>query len=101
MGKPMNIKQLPRPINDKVMIRVVNPDDEVTEGGIILPSAVNKDTRMGVVVAVGKGGDERPMSVNVGDRVYYGRYAATNGVDMEVNGVRFIIISEDDVYAVV
>lgn len=101
MYKPMNIKQLPRPINDKVLIRVVNPDDEVTAGGIILPSAVKDNTQMGVVVAVGKGGDERPMSVNVGDKVYYGRYASTNGVEMELNGLRFIIISEEDVYAVV
>lgn len=97
----MNIDKLPRPINDKVLIRVCDAEDEVTEGGIIIPGTAKEKPRVGVVLATGKGGDDRPMSVKVGDRVYYGRYAATNGVDIELNGVRYIIISESDVYAVV
>lgn len=97
----MNIDKLPRPINDKVLIQVCCAEDEVTQGGIIIPGTAKEKPRVGVVIATGEGGSERPMSVRVGDKVYYGRYAATNGVDMELEGVRYIIISESDVYAVV
>jgi chaperonin GroES len=97
----MNIDKLPRPINDKVLIQVCDAEDEVTQGGIIIPGTAKEKPRVGIVIATGDGGNERPMSVRVGDKVYYGRYAATNGVDMELEGVRYIIISESDVYAVV
>ena len=97
----MNIDKLPRPINDKVLIQVCDAEDEVSSGGIIIPGSAKNEHRVGIVLAVGKGGDDIPMSVKVGDKVYYGRYAATNGVDIEMYGKRYIIISESDVYAVV
>lgn len=97
----MNIDKLPRPINDKVLIQVCDSEDEVSSSGIIIPGSARNEQRVGVVLATGNGGDDRPMSVKVGDKVYYGRYAATNGVDIEMHGKRYIIISESDVYAVV
>lgn len=67
------------PTEDRVVIK---PDDaeEVTEGGILLPSQAREKPLQGTVIAVGPGkllpdGRRGDMPVVVGDLVRFGRYS--------------------------
>ncbi|OGY35968.1 MAG: co-chaperone GroES, partial [Candidatus Andersenbacteria bacterium RIFCSPHIGHO2_12_FULL_45_11b] len=68
------------PLYDKVVVKQLS-DTEVTASGIVLPDSVDKEKPMeGEVVAVGQGkrmenGSVAPMSVKVGDKVLFTKYA--------------------------
>jgi chaperonin GroES len=56
------------------------------------------------VVAVGAGkvldnGEQRPLTVQVGDTIVFGQYAGSNTI--EVNGEELILMSEGEIYAVI
>jgi chaperonin GroES len=94
----MNIK----PLYDYVVIKAVT--EEVTKSGIVLPDTINKEKpEQGIVEAVGEGklldnGQKATMSVKVGDKVMFKKYAAT---EVKVEGVEFLIVREGDVIAVI
>ncbi|MGI9276581.1 MAG: co-chaperone GroES [Endozoicomonas sp.] len=91
-----------RPLRDRVAVR--REEEETTSaGGIVLPGSATEKPSQGVVVAVGDGivlenGEVRPLSVKVGDKVLFGKYADSNTV--KVDGEELIILSESDLYAV-
>ena len=92
-----------RPLHDRVIVRR-EEEEAKTAGGILLPGSAQEKPNKGEVVAVGIGrildnGDLRPVDVNVGDIVVFGKYAGqeTNDVD----GEELIILSETDIKAVV
>lgn len=87
-------------IEDRVAIVPVEAT-ETTEGGIVLTKteAEKKVQGVGVVEFVGPGkiltdGEVKPMTVKPGDKVFYGNYAQ---FDFEHNGVKYAIISEDEI----
>ncbi len=92
-----------RPLRDRVVVRRV--EEETTSlGGIVLPGSATEKPNQGIVVAVGDGayldnGDKRPVDVKVGDKVIFGKYADSNTV--QVDGGELIILSENDISAVV
>ena len=69
-----------------------------SDGGILLPNA--KDSNYGEVVAVGLGGfnmdgSRRPMSVKVGDIVFFTDYHVTTTES------KVVIVDDEDVLAIV
>jgi chaperonin GroES len=77
--------------------------DEKTAGGIVLPDAAREKPRQGRVLSVGDGrllsdGTRVRHQVSEGDRVLFNSYA---GAEVEVNGEDFLIMSEDEILAVV
>jgi chaperonin GroES len=52
----------------------------------------------GIVVAVGNGKKDEPMTVKVGDTVLYGKYS---GTELSVEGKDYLIMKESDIYAVI
>lgn len=62
-----------KPIGDRVLIKPT-PADSKTKGGIIIPDTAKEVPLRGQVVAVGPG-NEKLMTLQVDDWVYYGRYA--------------------------
>lgn len=83
---------------------VVLPEklSNVTKGGLVVPDLVKEKSNEGVVVAVGsgnvtKGGNLAPLTVQVGQKVMYGKYA---GVEYKYGGETYLILSEDEVIAV-
>ena len=79
-------------------------EEAKTAGGILLPGSAQEKPNQGEVVAVGIGrildnGDLRPVDVNVGDTVVFGKYAGQDTID--VDGEELIILSETDIKAVV
>ena len=94
----MNIK----PLHDRVLVRRVEETTK-TAGGIIIPDTAKEKPSEGVVEAVGNGkmapdGKVAPMSVKVGDRVLFGKYA---GTEVKLDGEPRLIIREEDILAVI
>ena len=101
--------QLPRPMNWKVLIQ---PNDikAETKGGILLPDKVKENeqilTAHGTVMAVGElayrereTGERWKQEIvpQVGDKVTYGKYA---GQKIVVNNVRFLLLNDDEITAI-
>ena len=91
-----------RPLRDRVVVR--REEEETTSaGGIVLPGSATEKPNQGVVVAIGDGvfldnGEKRPVSVIVGDKVIFGKYAGSDTV--KIDGEELIIVSESEIYAV-
>ena len=95
-------KQKIKPLNDRIIVRRLEAVD-TTEGGIVLPDAAKEKPREGEVVSVGAGrllesGERGPMQISVKDRVSFGSYA---GAEVKFDGEDLLIMSEDDVLAVI
>ncbi|MBA2227600.1 MAG: co-chaperone GroES [Thermogemmata sp.] len=90
------------PLNDKVLIERVEADEK-TAGGIILPDTAKEKPKQGKVLALGEGkllenGQRVPFQVKVGDRVLFSSYA---GNEVQIDGKEYLVMSEDDILAVV
>lgn len=90
-----------KPLSDRILIEQSDANS-VTKGGIVLPDNAKEKPTKGKVLAVGPGrttdkGDVIKMSVNVGDEVYYEKYA---GSELDVDGEKYIMIKESNVVAI-
>ncbi len=90
-----------RPLDDRVVVRPEEAEEK-TKGGIVLPDAAKQKPQRGEVIAVGIGklledGTRAPLSVKVGDRVIYGKYA---GAEIKIDGVEHTILRESEILAV-
>ena len=88
----MNIK----PLADRVLIKPA-PAEEKTAGGIIIPDTAKEKPLQGEVLATGNGTKDEEMVLKAGDTVLYGKYA---GTEVEFDGVKYLIIRQSDVLAV-
>jgi chaperonin GroES len=91
-----------RPLYDRVVVRRVEAET-TSRGGIIIPDKAAEKPNQGVVTAVGPGallenGETRPLAVSVGDRVLFGKYAAT---EQTIGGEELLIVRETDILAIV
>jgi chaperonin GroES len=59
---------------------------------------LKKKPQNGVVVAVGPGTKDNPMTVKVGDSVIYGKYT---GTELKLEGVDYLMMRESDILAIV
>lgn len=86
-----------KPLADRVLIQPTAAE-EVTAHGIIIPDAAKEKPLRGTVLAVGEGTKDEPMILKEGDEVLYGKYA---GTEIEFEGVKYIMMRQSDVLAVV
>lgn len=91
-----------RPLNDRIVVKRLEAEEK-TKGGIVLPDAAKEKPKEGVVVCVGSGklldsGERASLQVKEDDRVIFSSYA---GTEIKVDGQEFLIMSEDDVLAIV
>jgi chaperonin GroES len=106
-GSTMKVKEAPtalklRPLNDKVVIEVLDEEDK-TASGLYLPDTAKKKPQTGRVVAVGEGrlledGSRAPMTVSVGDTVLFSKYG---GNEVTIDGKEYTILDEDQIYAII
>jgi len=89
----MNIK----PLADRVLVEPAAAEEK-TAGGIIIPDTAKEKPMRGVIVAVGDGKKDEPITVKVGDTVLYGKYA---GTELTVDGKDYLIMREADRYAII
>jgi chaperonin GroES len=90
------------PLHDRVVVRRVEADTK-TASGLIIPDNVAEKPDQGIVLAVGAGkrtpeGALIPMSLNVNDKVLFGKFA---GQAVKVHGEEVLILSEEEIYAVI
>lgn len=86
-----------KPLADRVLVEPA-PAEEKTTGGIIIPDTAKEKPMKGVIVAVGTGKKDEPMTVRVGDEVLYGKYS---GTEISVDGNDYLIMRESDIYAII
>ena len=90
-----------RPLFDRVVIKSCEVE-ETTKSGLILTGNAKEKPQMADVIAVGPGGvvdgKDVTMSVNVGDKVIYSKYA---GNEVKLDGEEYIIVRQSDILAVV
>ena len=85
------------PLHDRVIVKAAAAEEK-TAGGIIIPDTAKEKPQRGVVVAVGTGKKDEPMTVKVGDNVLYGKYA---GTEIQIEGQDLFIMRESDLLAIV
>jgi chaperonin GroES len=81
-----------KPMNGKVVVKPVE-SEEKTPGGIIIPDTAKEKLNEGEVIAVAKDATDE---VAVGDRIIYKEFG---GSEMEVEGEKYILLTEDDMLA--
>ena len=91
-----------KPLGDRVVIKP-SPEEEITKSGIVLPDTAKEKPQEGTVVAVGPGrvdddGERIAMDVKVGDNVLYAKYA---GTEVKMEDEEYLILSENDILAIV
>jgi len=91
-----------RPLQDRVLIRRVDPEAK-TAGGIFIPDTAQEKPTEGEVVAVGPGirdehGKLHPLDVAAGDRVLFGKWS---GTEVKLNGEDLMIMKEADILGVI
>ena len=91
-----------RPLQDRVLIRRVEPEAK-TAGGILIPDTAQEKPMEGEVVAVGPGvrsedGTLHPLDVKTGDRVLFGKWS---GTEVKLDGKDHVILKEEDLFGVV
>ncbi len=92
-----------RPLYDKIVVKRFEEQEQRTASGIIIPDTAKEKPQLGEVVAVGEGkllqnGQQVPPKVKPGDKVVFNKYA---GTEVELDGEKFLIMSEDEVLAIV
>ena len=92
-----------KPVNDKIVVKPNEKnEEEITEGGIILPDTVDQGKLLeGEVIAVGNGmysasGTLIPVICSVGDKILYNKHAQLHEYDDDL-----VIMSVNEVLSIV
>lgn len=92
-----------QPIGDNIILEIeIKKKHEKTNGGVILINEGTEQslrTEEGTVVAVGDGrvlndGRILPLTVSVGDKVIYNKFA---GTELKVDDKKYLILKETDI----
>ncbi len=90
-----------KPINDRLVAKVVTPVEK-SSGGIILPDSAQEKPQEAEVIAVGPGktlenGKVVPMEVQAGQIVIFAKYG---GTEVKIGNEEYVILRQDDVLAI-
>ncbi|HLF96358.1 MAG TPA: co-chaperone GroES [Methylococcaceae bacterium] len=91
-----------RPLHDRVIVKRLE-EERTTASGIVIPDTAKEKPMRGEVLAVGGGklldnGTVRPVGVNAGDKVLFGKYA---GTEVKIDGEELVVMREEDIMAVI
>jgi chaperonin GroES len=86
-----------KPLADRVLVEPAAAELK-TAGGIIIPDTAKEKPQRGIVVAIGNGKKDEPITVQVGDTVLYGKYS---GTEISVEGKDYLIMRESDILAII
>ena len=90
------------PLGDKILVKRLEALGK-TKGGIVLPDTAKEKPKEGKVIAVGAGklmddGTRAEFQVKKGDRILFTSFA---GSEITIEGDEYVIMSEEDVLAVI
>ena len=86
-----------KPLSDRVLVEPVQAETK-TASGLIIPDTAKEKPQEGTVVAVGNGKPDEPMTVKIGDKVLYGKYA---GSELKLDGKDYLIVREGDLLGII
>lgn len=86
-----------KPLADRVVVEPAEAEQK-TAGGIIIPDTAKEKPQKGIIIAVGPGKKDEPMTVKVGDTILYGKYS---GTEISIDGKNYLIMKESDIYATI
>jgi len=91
-----------RPLQDRVIVKRME-EESTSAGGIVLPDSATEKPIRGEVLAVGPGkildsGDKRPLDINVGDTVLFGKYS---GTEIKIDDEELLVMREEDIMGVI
>ena len=86
-----------KPLADRVLLEPAAAET-TTASGIIIPDTAKEKPQKGVVIAIGPGTKDEPITVKVGDTVLYGKYS---GTDLRLDGNDYLMMRESDILAIV
>ncbi len=91
-----------RPLHDRVIVKRME-EERLSAGGIVIPDSATEKPIRGEILAAGNGkilenGDKRPLDVQVGDTVLFGKYS---GTEVKVDGEELVVMREEDIMAVI
>ncbi|HFS66974.1 MAG TPA: co-chaperone GroES [Flavobacteriia bacterium] len=89
----LNIK----PLSDRVLLEPIQAETK-TASGLYIPDSAKEKPQEAIVVATGNGLKDHPMTVKIGDKVIYGKYA---GTELKLNGKGYIMMREPDILAII
>lgn len=89
------------PLNDRVLVKRLEPEEK-KKGGIIIPDTAKEKPQEGKVIEVGPGkfgdnGARIATTVKKGDKILFGKYS---GTEVKIDDDEYIIMREDDILAV-
>jgi len=90
------------PLNDKIIVKRMEAEEK-SKGGIVLPDSAKEKPRQGKVLSLGDGkllanGSRQSFMVKEGDKVLFTSWA---GNEVKIDGDDYLIMTEDDLLAVV
>lgn len=83
-----------RPLNDRVLVQPAASKDEQS-GGIIIPDSAKEKPQEGELKAIG---DSEELTVKVGDKVIYSKYA---GTELKFGPDEYLLMRQDDILGVI
>lgn len=83
-----------KPNEDRILVEPAAAEEK-TASGIIIPDTAKEKPQEGVVIAVGEGTSDKPVTVKVGDKVLYGKYS---GTELSLDGAEYLIMRNSDVF---
>jgi chaperonin GroES len=84
-------------LQDKLLVKV-DDVNTVTYGGIIIPDTAKQKSNKGIVISVGLGKKDEPMTVKEGDKILFGKNV---GTEIVIEGQPYLIMRESDIYAII
>lgn len=89
-----------QPLGNRVVVQIIEPQEETTKGGIVIPESAKEKPQQAEVIAVGPGkrsdGELVKPEVEVGDRVVFGKYS---GTEVGYEGEDYLVLDGDDILA--
>ena len=86
-----------RPLADRVLVKQTAAETK-TAGGLYIPETAQEKTQQATVEAVGPGTEKEIITVKVGDKVLYDKYAGTS---IKIDGEDYLIVKNSDIIAVI
>ncbi len=86
-----------KPFEDRVLVVPVETEESKTKGGIYIPDTAKEKQRIGKVVAVGTD-EDLAEHIKVGDKIIFAKFT---GDEIEFEGEKYLIISRNDILAVI
>ena len=91
-----------KPIGDRILVKILEEDEQV-KGGIIIPDSAKEKSQEAEVVALGSGkkdsdGGSSAFEVSVGDKVLISKYG---GTEIKLDGASHQLLREDDILGII